>query len=67
MLTGSEAGRRLHALERQSRRGQKGVIMHAVLEQISKIGIVPVVKIDREEDALPLAKALCAGLSLIHI
>ncbi len=61
MLTGSEAGRRLHALERQSRRGQKGVIMHAVLEQISKIGIVPVVKIDREEDALPLAKALCAG------
>ncbi len=61
MLTGSEAGRRLHALERQSRRGQKGVIMHAVLEQISKIGIVPVVKIDREEDALALAKALCAG------
>lgn len=35
--------------------------MIAVLEQISKIGIVPVVKIDREEDALPLAKALCAG------
>ncbi len=35
--------------------------MNAVLEQISKIGIVHVVKIDREEDALPLAKALCAG------
>ena len=35
--------------------------MNEVLEQISKIGIVPVVKIDREEDALPLAKALCAG------
>nr|WP_289765820.1 bifunctional 4-hydroxy-2-oxoglutarate aldolase/2-dehydro-3-deoxy-phosphogluconate aldolase [uncultured Acetatifactor sp.] len=35
--------------------------MNAVLEQISKIGIVPVVKIDRAEDALPLAKALCAG------
>ncbi len=35
--------------------------MNAVLDQISKIGIVPVVKIDREEDALPLAKALCAG------
>lgn len=35
--------------------------MDAVLEQISKIGIVPVVKIDRAEDALPLAKALCAG------
>ena len=35
--------------------------MDAVLEQISKIGIVPVVKIDRAEDAIPLAKALCAG------
>ena len=35
--------------------------MNAVLEQISKIGIVPVVQIDRAEDALPLAKALCAG------
>lgn len=35
--------------------------MNAVLEQIAKIGIVPVVKIDRAEDALPLAKALCAG------
>ncbi len=35
--------------------------MNAVLEQISKIGIVPVVKIDRAQDALPLAKALCAG------
>lgn len=35
--------------------------MNAVLEQISKIGIVPVIKIDKAEDALPLAKALCAG------
>ncbi len=35
--------------------------MNVVLEQISKIGIVPVVKIDRAEDALPLARALCAG------
>ena len=35
--------------------------MNAVLEQISKIGIVPVVKIDNPADALPLAKALCAG------
>lgn len=35
--------------------------MNAVLEKLSKIGIVPVVKIDRAEDALPLAKALCAG------
>ena len=30
--------------------------MNAVLEQISKIGIVPVVKIDNAADALPLAK-----------
>ena len=35
--------------------------MNAGLEQISKIGIVPVVKIDRAEDALPLAKDRCAG------
>lgn len=35
--------------------------MNAVLEKISKIGIVPVVKIDRVEDAEPLARALCNG------
>ena len=35
--------------------------MHAILEKIQKIGIVPVVKIDKAEDAIPLAKALCAG------
>ena len=35
--------------------------MNEVLEKIGKIGIVPVVKIDRAEDALPLAEALCAG------
>ena len=35
--------------------------MNAVLKKLSKIGIVPVVKIDRAEDAVPLAKALCAG------
>ncbi len=35
--------------------------MNGVLEKLSKIGIVPVVKIDRAEDAVPLAKALCAG------
>ena len=35
--------------------------MNAILEKLSKIGIVPVVKIDRVEDAVPLAKALCAG------
>ncbi len=35
--------------------------MNAVLEKLGRIGIVPVVKIDRGEDAVPLAKALCAG------
>ncbi len=35
--------------------------MNEVLEKIGKIGIVPVVKIDRAEDAIPLAGALCAG------
>lgn len=35
--------------------------MNTVLEKISKIGIVPVVKISNACDALPLAKALCAG------
>lgn len=35
--------------------------MDKVLERIGRIGIVPVVKIDRAEDAFPLAQALCAG------
>lgn len=35
--------------------------MNAILEQISALGIVPVIKIDRLEDAEPLAKALCEG------
>jgi 2-dehydro-3-deoxyphosphogluconate aldolase/(4S)-4-hydroxy-2-oxoglutarate aldolase len=35
--------------------------MNAVLEQINALGIVPVVKIDKVEDAVPLAKALCDG------
>ena len=38
-----------------------GLRMNAVLEQIQKIGIVPVVVINNVEDAVPLAKALCAG------
>lgn len=42
-------------------RRKRGIDMFPVLEQISKIGIVPVVKIDNAKDALPLAKALCAG------
>lgn len=35
--------------------------MEELLKQIEEIGIVPVVKIDREQDAVPLAKALCDG------
>lgn len=35
--------------------------MNDVLIKLSKIGIVPVVKIDRVEDAVPLARALCDG------
>lgn len=35
--------------------------MHTVLEEISRIGIVPVIAISDVEKAVPLAKALCAG------
>lgn len=35
--------------------------MNEILEKISKIGIVPVVKLDDAKDALPLAKALISG------
>ena len=35
--------------------------MNAVLQEISKIGIVPVIKIDNAADAVPLAGALIAG------
>lgn len=36
--------------------------MNAMNEAISKIGVVPVIKLDNpEKDAAPLAKALCAG------
>lgn len=35
--------------------------MDEVLEKIGQIGIVPVVKLEREEDAHPLAEALCKG------
>ena len=35
--------------------------MNEMLLKIQKMGIVPVVKLDRAEDALPLAKALCDG------
>ncbi|MDR1588150.1 MAG: bifunctional 4-hydroxy-2-oxoglutarate aldolase/2-dehydro-3-deoxy-phosphogluconate aldolase [Treponema sp.] len=35
--------------------------MHAVIEELGKIGIVPVIKIDDVEKAVPLARALVAG------
>ncbi len=35
--------------------------MHAVLEKIQKLGVVPVVVLNNVEDAEPVAKALCAG------
>lgn len=35
--------------------------MNKILEQIEKIGIVPVVVLDKAKDAEPLAKALCEG------
>ena len=35
--------------------------MNPILEQFGHYGIIPVVKIDRAEDAVPLAKALCDG------
>lgn len=35
--------------------------MNEVLTRIQKMGIVPVIKLDRAEDAVPLAKALCDG------
>ena len=35
--------------------------MHAVLEELMKIGIIPVIKIDDAKNAVPLAKALIAG------
>ncbi len=36
-------------------------MMDAIFEQISDYGIVPVVKIDKPEDAVPLGQALMAG------
>ena len=35
--------------------------MNKVLEEISKIGILPVVVLEDAKDAKPLAQALCAG------
>ena len=35
--------------------------MHKVLEELEKIGIIPVIKIDDAKNAVPLARALLAG------
>ena len=35
--------------------------MHEILEKIGELGLVPVVKIERAEDALHLGKALIEG------
>ena len=35
--------------------------MHDVLKRVGEIGIVPVVKIEKAADAVPLGKALLAG------
>ncbi|WP_302821265.1 bifunctional 4-hydroxy-2-oxoglutarate aldolase/2-dehydro-3-deoxy-phosphogluconate aldolase [Fusobacterium ulcerans] len=35
--------------------------MKGILKKIEKIGIVPVIKLEKLEDAVPLAKALCEG------
>jgi 2-dehydro-3-deoxyphosphogluconate aldolase/(4S)-4-hydroxy-2-oxoglutarate aldolase len=35
--------------------------MHKILEELGQIGIIPVIKIDDPEKAVPLAKALIAG------
>ena len=35
--------------------------MNAILEQLSKFGVVPVVVLNEVKDAEPLAKALCEG------
>jgi 2-dehydro-3-deoxyphosphogluconate aldolase/(4S)-4-hydroxy-2-oxoglutarate aldolase len=37
------------------------MVMHQVLEELGKIGIIPVIKIDDPGKAVPLAKALAAG------
>ena len=35
--------------------------MNDIMKQFHDLGIIPVVKIDRASDAVPLAKALCDG------
>ena len=40
---------------------QGRLIMHSVLRELGKIGIIPVVRIDDEHKAVPLARAITAG------
>ena len=40
--------------------------MNKVLEEFSKIGIIPVIALDNVEDAAPLAKALCEVVSHVQ-
>ena len=42
-----------HSMERKN--------MNPIVEEISKIGIVPVIALDDAKDAKPLAEALCKG------
>lgn len=35
--------------------------MHEVLKKVEQFGVVPVIKIEDANDAVPLAKALCEG------
>ena len=35
--------------------------MDPIIKKLGDFGLVPVIKIDRAEDAVPLAKALCEG------
>jgi 2-dehydro-3-deoxyphosphogluconate aldolase/(4S)-4-hydroxy-2-oxoglutarate aldolase len=39
----------------------EGCRMHKILEELGQIGIIPVIKIDDPEKAVPLARALVAG------
>ena len=41
--------------------------MNKVLEEFSKIGIIPVIALDHVEDAAPLAKALCDGGRVLRL
>ena len=50
-----------HKTKNQSIIHFKEEVMNAILEQLSKFGVVPVVVLNEVKDAEPLAKALCEG------